>query len=90
MLCAHEPRQAALADTCKLLSLLPSPPRASLLAGIRVAAPDSRYILCLDDDVLPHPGLLAALVQDMEADASLFMATGEACLHIGDHSLLGI
>ena len=53
-------------------------PRAacSLLAGIRQASPDSQYALCLDDDVLLHPGLLASLVRDMEADAGLFMATG--------------
>lgn len=54
----------------------PPPPR-SLLAGIRQAGPGSQYILCLDDDVLLHPGLLASLVRDMEADPSLFMATGE-------------
>lgn len=48
------------------------------MAGIRGAAPASRYVLCLDDDVQPHPGLLAALVADMQADASLFMATGKA------------
>lgn len=50
--------------------------RRSLLAGIRGASVASQYILCLDDDVLLHPGLLAALVRDMEADSSLFMATG--------------
>ena len=48
----------------------------SLLAGIRQASPEAAYLLCLDDDVLLHPGLLAALVRDMEADPSLFMATG--------------
>lgn len=48
----------------------------NLLAGIRQAGPGSQYILCLDDDVLLHPGLLASLVRDMEADPSLFMATG--------------
>ena len=60
----------------------PSPPPAharthSLLAGIRGASRAAQYVLCLDDDVLLHRGLLAALVRDMEADATLFMATGE-------------
>lgn len=48
----------------------------NLLAGIRQAGGEAQYILCLDDDVLLHSGLLASLVRDMEADSSLFMATG--------------
>lgn len=52
------------------------PSTRSLLAGVRAASPEAAYLLCLDDDVLLHPGLLAALVRDMEADPSLFMATG--------------
>ncbi|KAI3425799.1 hypothetical protein D9Q98_007774 [Chlorella vulgaris] len=48
----------------------------NLLAGIRQASADSQYVLCLDDDVLLHPGLLASLIRDMEADPGLFMATG--------------
>ncbi len=55
----------------------------SLLAGVRQAGPDSQYILCLDDDVLLHPGLLASLVRDMEADPSLFMATGKGASGVG-------
>ena len=62
-----------------LLPLPVSRPRTprSLLAGIRGASRAAQYVLCLDDDVLLHRGLLAALVRDMEADATLFMATGE-------------
>jgi hypothetical protein len=55
------------------------PPPCSLLAGIRLTAPESQYILCLDDDVLPHAGLLSSLVQDMEAEPEMFMATGAPC-----------
>lgn len=46
--------------------------------GVRAASQGAQYVLCLDDDVLLHPGLLAALVRDMEADHTLFMATGAA------------
>lgn len=48
----------------------------NLMAGIRAASPDAAYVLCLDDDVQLHPGLLEALVRDMEGDPSLPMATG--------------
>ena len=62
--CPHSPPHAATMHA------------ASLLAGIRGAAPTAQYVLCLDDDVQLHPGALASLVADMEADPSLFMATG--------------
>jgi hypothetical protein len=68
----------------------PTLPECSLLSGIRQASSDAAYLLCLDDDVLLHPRLLAALVRDMEADPSLYMATGEGgasaahvCLVVG-------
>lgn len=70
----HEPNMhATRAHPCPMPA---SPLPCSLLAGVRAASPGAQYILCLDDDVLLHRGLLAALVRDMEADPSLFMATG--------------
>lgn len=35
------------------------------------------YVLCLDDDVAPHPGTVSRLVDELEADDGAFMATGE-------------
>lgn len=46
------------------------------LAGVEAAGEEVRYVLFLDDDVEPHPHCLEQLVQCMEADPSLFMATG--------------
>lgn len=48
----------------------------SILAGIAAAAGDTRYILCLDDDIVLHPGTLAALVAGLAANDDCFMATG--------------
>lgn len=48
----------------------------NLLAGIAAAVPSAAFILCLDDDVRPHPGALAALVADMVAAPELRVATG--------------
>ena len=50
--------------------------RRSVQAGIRGAATGSEYILCLDDDILLHPGMLQDLVAKLECDPSWFMATG--------------
>lgn len=62
-------------------SLLSAPPLShllpcSLIAGLRAATPSHAYALCLDDDVQLQPQLLASLAADMEADPTLFMATG--------------
>jgi hypothetical protein len=48
----------------------------SLISGASVCAPDSKYVLFLDDDTEMHPGCLAELVALLERDPSLFMATG--------------
>ena len=70
----HEP--SMLATRVHQCPMSAAPLCCSLLAGVRAASPGAQYILCLDDDVLLHRGLLTALVRDMEADPSLFMATG--------------
>lgn len=54
----------------------PRRPRRSLIAGVREAAPAAHFVLCLDDDVQLQPGVLTRLVQDMQADSTLAMATG--------------
>ena len=56
---------------------LPLPlPSHSLCAGVEAAAGSSSYLLCLDDDVALHSGAVGMLVHSMEADETLFMATG--------------
>ncbi len=52
------------------------PPPRSLCAGVEAAAGSSSYVLCLDDDVALHSGAVGMLVQSLEADSALFMATG--------------
>ncbi len=51
-------------------------PLCSILAGVAAADAGSRYILCLDDDVVVHPGALMELVAGLQADDSAFIATG--------------
>ncbi len=53
-------------------------PSMQLLAGMQAACREHKWVLCLDDDVLLHPGSLADLVAAAEADPSAYMATGEA------------
>jgi hypothetical protein len=43
---------------------------------VEAASCGSSYVLCLDDDVALHVGAVGMLVDVMEADAGLFMATG--------------
>ena len=45
--------------------------------GILEASQDSKYVICLDDDVQLHPGFLQRAVEHMEADPSAFMLTGQ-------------
>jgi len=48
----------------------------SILTGVRSASPQSKYMLCLDDDVILPPSALQSLVHRLESDPSAFMATG--------------
>jgi len=48
----------------------------NILTALEAASPASRYVLCLDDDVVLHPGALPPLVAALLADPSLLMATG--------------
>lgn len=48
----------------------------SIQTAVREAAASSEYILCLDDDIILHPGLLQELIAKLECDSSWFMATG--------------
>ena len=49
----------------------------NLQRGILKANQDSKYVLCLDDDVQLHPGFLQMAVSHMEADSAAFMLTGQ-------------
>ena len=49
----------------------------SILAGVEAAGKAAEYMLCLDDDIVLHPGTLAELVAGLATDDSCFMATGE-------------
>ena len=49
----------------------------NLQRGILNASQDSKYVLCLDDDVQLHPGFLQMAVEHMEADSAAFMLTGQ-------------
>ncbi|KAG2437459.1 hypothetical protein HXX76_006109 [Chlamydomonas incerta] len=49
---------------------------SSTAAGSSGSIAAGGYVLCLDDDVQLHPGSVAELVAEMEADPGLFMATG--------------
>ncbi len=48
----------------------------SITTGVRSASPQSKYMLCLDDDVILPPSALQNLVHRLESDPSAFMATG--------------
>lgn len=48
----------------------------SLQRGILEASRDSKYVLCLDDDIQLHPGFLQMSVDKMEQDPAAFMLTG--------------
>ncbi len=48
----------------------------NLQRGILEASQDSKYVLCLDDDVQLHPGFLQTAVDRMESDSTAFMLTG--------------
>lgn len=48
----------------------------NMAAGVAAAAPASKYVLFLDDDVDLHDSAAQALVQVLERDPRLFMATG--------------
>lgn len=48
----------------------------NILEGLAAAAPDSKFALCLDDDIQAHPSFMERTVQQLQADPSLFMATG--------------
>ena len=49
----------------------------NLHRGILEASQDSKYVLCLDDDVQLHPGFLQMAVELMEVDSAAFMLTGQ-------------
>ena len=49
----------------------------NLQRGILKANQDSKYVLCLDDDVQLHPGFLQMAVSHMQADSAAFMLTGQ-------------
>ena len=49
----------------------------SILTGVAAAGKGAAYILCLDDDIVLHPGALAALVSGLAAEGGCFMATGK-------------
>ena len=46
-------------------------------AGIKAASGSSKYVLCLDDDVMLHPTAVSMLVAASEDDPEAFMVTGE-------------
>ena len=48
----------------------------NLLAGIREVNEDSEFVLFVDDDVRLHPGSVSTLVESMENDPRVFIATG--------------
>jgi hypothetical protein len=48
----------------------------SLCWGIKAAAEDSKYILCLDDDAQMHGAMLKDMVLSLEQDPLMFVATG--------------
>lgn len=48
----------------------------SLCYGIRDVSKDCNYILCMDDDAHLHTTMLQDMVQALEEDPGLFMATG--------------
>lgn len=48
----------------------------NLQSGISQCSAASKYVLCLDDDVSLHPSTISMLVDVLERDPTLFMATG--------------
>ncbi|KAK9864087.1 hypothetical protein WJX84_002864 [Apatococcus fuscideae] len=56
---------------------LPVPGQKSpVSAGIKAASSNSKYVLCLDDDVTLHPTAVSMLVAAAEDDPGAFMVTG--------------
>lgn len=47
----------------------------NLVHGIRHARDESDYIICMDDDVQPHPGFVRELVYDLEHMPDIRIAT---------------
>jgi hypothetical protein len=59
-----------LAETC-------SQKIHNLIVGVRSTSRDSKYVLCMDDDVRMHPIMLQDLVDSLEYDPTTpYMATG--------------
>ena len=52
----------------------------NLRRGILEASQNSKYVLCLDDDIQLHPSFLQTAVHQLESDPSAFMLTGAASL----------
>lgn len=86
---------AVVADNCPVLR--------SILAGIDVALNQQQqqqqrgafgstggYVCLLDDDVALHPLSLMQMVDELEADQSLFMVTGTECVFSWAHVILTI
>lgn len=61
----------------------------SIVTGVRAASQQSKYMLCLDDDVILHPSALQTLVNKLESDPSAFMATGAGGPLLLDHNFSG-
>lgn len=53
------------------------PPAIFWPAGIKAASGSSKYVLCLDDDVMLHPTAISMLVAAVQDDPEAFMVTGE-------------
>jgi len=63
-----------LALAVTLVTLLA--PHGRSQAGLEAAQASSKYVLFLDDDIRLHPGTVRVLVDAMEADAAVLVATG--------------
>jgi hypothetical protein len=97
MLAAHaEPAASAAAsavdreDSLAADALPPQAPSCAAAADVveddSTAAAASGYVCVLDDDILLHPLGLMQLVDELEANPTLFMATGTQ-VHCGGNSL---
>ena len=49
---------------------------ANILAALRAVSPESRYIFCMDANCKLHPGTVHLLMNELENDTSVFVATG--------------
>nr|AID57154.1 ceramide glucosyltransferase 2 [Emiliania huxleyi] len=49
---------------------------ANILAALRAVSPESRYIFCMDANCKLHPGTVHLMMNELENDASVFVATG--------------